>query len=359
MGTLLGTGALVRFAMPAASLRILAPMRNATFNYFLPALVLRSMWSVHIDHSMFLVAFCSLLCHAAVMCLWQLLLVGVEDRPTKGFYILALQGCMLSFLYSGIGEHPRFGKEATAVCLMWDMGGNFWVSQALCFAVGSMYGPHKLKLNDCTDPEALEQADGPTISSNHTDDEGGRSDGMGFDASFSVTKPTGKALLTVVSPRAGAKIGEIIKVVLFTPLLQSFVIGVVLNFTGLPAPFYLGEFLDIVGSLFRPSLYFVLGLLLSFDLLGDASAVRMVLGALALRFFFMGALALFAWKVMRFDRITRATVSLALLSPSSSTSVFVMSKYNYSEKFEAMMSLTLTLSVLIAFVTHSVLIAMF
>jgi hypothetical protein len=36
-----------------------------------------------------------------------------------------------------------------------------------------------------------------------------------------------------------------------------------------------------------------------------------------------------------------------------------MSKYNYSAKFEGMMSLVLTLSVCIAFVAHTVLIAMF
>jgi predicted permease len=272
MATLLATGALVRYLKPATALRILPPIRNATFNYFLPALVLRSMWRVHIEHSMMLVALCSLLCHTAVMCLFQLCLTGVDHRPTKGFLILALQGCMLSFLYSGIGEHPKFGREATAVCLMWDMGGNFWVSQALCFAVGSVYAPRK--------------KDAAILPS-----------------------------LVTSAPRAKSpsQVTEVAKEILFTPLLQAFALGVVLNLLEWSSPLYVTNTLDVVGSFFRPCLYSVLGLLLSFDLLGDEAAVRLVFRALALRYVSMGALALFAWKFLGFDDVTRSHISHSII----------------------------------------------
>jgi predicted permease len=300
----LGLGILVRmrYNMPS----FLSSVRTATFDIFLPIYIFRSMWIVKVNMDLAKVAVYSLATHAVAALVWHHIFKKVHDRQKRAWLNMSTQGCILSFLYSS--AEAKFGPNATAVCLLWDLFGNFIVCQGYLFGIASVFA----------------------------------------------------AKDTLSSPQPFAQQAKVLtKSILVQPILLAFLAGLALNLAAVPCSTVINVSLELTGSLFRPLMYLVLGLLCSFDILRDRAAVSTVMKALALRYALGCVLALLIYNLAPLEYTVRATISLALLAPASSIPIYLAAEYKYAPRYAAMSALLTSISVLVSFAAQQTLLAWF
>lgn len=316
------TGLLLR-ATSSKAVGVLPQLRRVTFELLLPCYVLRSMWTIHLNSDMFSVILISFVVHVLIATIWWFVFSRMRNRPLRGWSMMSCKGCMLSFLYASVGANPKFGPTGTATCLLWDIGGNFWLSQAALFGIASAFAPQSSKKN----PLDLEKAQ--------------------------------ELLKESENASNSENIMGIIKVIVFQPILIAFLIGLGFNVYGVRCPLILDFLLSYAGSFFRPSLYLVLGLYFDFTALSDTKSLLRVVTTLFIRFTFNFAIGLFCWFLLPLGEVVRATIVLCLLSPASIMPMYLVAKFNYPTRYTSMSAFVSTLSVMISFVVQNTLMALY
>eukprot|EP00429_Kryptoperidinium_foliaceum_P138283 CAMPEP_0176287254 /NCGR_PEP_ID=MMETSP0121_2-20121125/53337_1 /TAXON_ID=160619 /ORGANISM="Kryptoperidinium foliaceum, Strain CCMP 1326" /LENGTH=284 /DNA_ID=CAMNT_0017627857 /DNA_START=155 /DNA_END=1009 /DNA_ORIENTATION=+ len=243
-----------------------------------------------------------------------------HDRQMRGWTMLMSQGAMNSFLYPLLLGNPAFGEKALACAVLWDLGGNMWICQFALFAIAAFYKPTALG-DDRVGKEL--------VSNEGADDEEGES----LIAKPAVAKGGGaSAALRTLSdsmPR------EILMDALKQPVLICCVMGFLMSFFGVPLPTALDTPLWVAGEPYKIALYFLVGFYGEFSL--SSEDVTHLKCALGLRYLISGIIMVVVMAFLPFEPIYRNTVALALLSPTSSYTIFLVGEHGYGE---AMLRLT-------------------
>jgi predicted permease len=305
--------------------------RRATFNLLLPVFILRNTWVAVIDDSLLSVVCYSSLIHTGLAVFWWFVYRGIPDRTLRGWLQMVSQGCLTSFFYANLSNHPAFGQRAVAVCLLWDIGGNTPVAQGYLWGLAAFYAPSR--------PAS------PTSSSYRTAYSMKR-----LDIESSVEDES-TSLLRRGDGRPGESAGrswlDIIKAVLYQPILPAFFIGLILNSRNVPCPEPLDYTLEGLGLLFKPCLYFLIGLYA--ELITNINQLKTVLLSLGLRYISIGVVAVLMYLSLPAQPIVSVTMALSLLSPVTTMSMYLTAEYGYPSHLLGMSATLTTISVFLSF----------
>lgn len=344
-----------------------ASFRRFTFNILLPVYVLRNMWIAHIDSSMYDIAKTSFIVHLLQFGFWWVLYRNVPDKIMRGWLSMISQGCLTSFFYTNLANHIDFGQQAVAICLLWDIGGNTPCCQILLWGIAAFHAPTKdtIKL-------------GSTVTSVYTapllsaSDEG-VPDGKNVNEMIHFIRSTGHEQrqvathdeesmeLSCLLPDSQTKKldaisckswRDIIASILFQPILTAFALGLLFSLYEVGCPVVVDLTLEAVGLLFKPCLYFLIGLYS--DIITDPRELKIVFTALGLRYLFACLLGLAMWLWLPFQNLERTTMALSLLSPVSTMTIYLSAEYGYPNEYLSMSAAMTTISVFLSFVVQEV-----
>ena len=338
--------------------------RRITFNILLPVYVLRNMWIARIDESMYAITKASLLVHVGQAVFWALLYRNVTDPCMRGWLSMISQGCLTSFFYANLGAHPQFGQQAVAICLMWDIGGNTPCAQGLLWGLAAYFAPDPHK----DPPQAsFETAFSSPLLAIHRRDASVRDGGdtkvrklprtFGTICRSDLESVEGEdcELRSLLDDRSGKissdnrkSVFDILRAVLYQPILPAFGAGLLLSSYGIGCPVAVDYSLEAVGLFFKPCLYFLIGLYS--EGITSSLQLKIIVTALGLRYLFSGFVATIMWLWLPFDSLERTTMALSLLSPVSTMTMYLAAEYNYPTQFLSMSATLTTISVFISFI---------
>jgi len=335
--------------------------RRFTFNVLLPIYVYRNMWISHIDSAMYNVASASFLVHIIQGFTWWMLYGNVADRYMRGWLCMISQGCLTSFLYANLSSHEAFGQQAVAICLLWDIGGNTPCAQGLLWGISAYFAPTKDILNKSDNFDTAFSNPLLPHASNASLQEGVSAFGLeksekgGYkDLEMESTHDDSYEFDSLL---AGSLPGEthganrpwldIIAAVIYQPILPAFILGLLCSIYDVGCPMVVDLSLEAVGLLFKPCLYFLIGL--STDIITDFSQFKIIMTVLGLRYLFAGFLAVVVWLWFPFNELERTTMALSLLSPVSTMTMYLVAEYGYPPRYVSMSAALTTISVFLSF----------
>ena len=142
-------------------------------------------------------------------------------------------------------------------------------------------------------------------------------------------------------------IGKLLRVVLKQPVLPASLIGLLLSVCEVGMPPELNIVMFECSKGFRYGLYLMLGLYTA--LADDVMSIRLIAGALGLRFIIAGIVAVFLWLYMPVSSIVRTSMAMAALAPASTMPINLMAEFSYEPRFAEMATTLTTISVIISF----------
>ena len=334
-----------------------ASFRRFTFNILLPAYVLRNMWMAHIDSSMYDIAKVSFLLHLMQSCFWWCLYRNVPESSMRGWLSMISQGCLTSFFYTNLSNHGAFGQQAIAICLLWDIGGNTPCCQLLLWGIAAFHAPlNRSQKVDTSFGSAnsrpLLQAPGRRkedmyphffhltqkgVAESRPDEEDTTECTFLLDEEHTPTETNTAAKSWL----------EVLSSVLFQPILPAFLIGLFLSLYSIGCPIVVDLSLEAIGLLFKPCLYFLIGLYS--DIITDPQELRIVFTVIGLRYLFAAFIGLAMWLWLPFPSLERTTMALSLLSPVSTMTIYLSAEYGYPNHFLSMSAAITTISVFLSF----------
>jgi predicted permease len=338
--------------------------RRFTFNVLLPIYVFRNMWISNIDSTMYGIATASLIVHIVQGFFWAMLYSQVADKYMRGWLSMISQGCLTSFLYANLSNHVGFGQPAIAICLLWDIGGNTPCAQGLLWGIAAYFAPTKSV--DAVD--GFETAFSNPLLRESPSGSPSREEGL-YKSSRTITKQglqtrdlelettLGDAyemdsLLSGNSERdtflREKSWSDIIKAVLYQPILPAFLMGLFLSVHDAGCPVVLDLSLEAIGLLFKPCLYFLIGL--HTDIIRDFNQFKIVATVLGLRYLFAGFIAVIIWLWFPFGNLERTTMALSFLSPASTMTMYLVAEYGYPARYISMSAALTTISVFLSFI---------
>lgn len=314
------------------------------------------MWTAHVEANIYAIAHYSLVIHLCQSVFWWMLYQSIGDTCMRGWLMMVSQGCLTSFFYTNLVNHADFGQRAVAICLMWDIGGNTPCAQGLLWCIASYFAPSRSR----TPP-------GPAIQSAYSSSllPVSESELSAYRVGYRKLAPLygpcddrlseDQSLMTLNDvagewtyvERDTKSWVEITKAVLYQPILPAFIIGLGLNLNNFGCPAGADYAMECVGLLFKPFLYFLIGLYS--ELITDSLQLRIVGTVLGLRYLFAGFFAVLIWLWLPFDSLERTTMALSLLSPVSTMSMYLAAEYNYPKEYLSMSATLTTVSVFISF----------
>lgn len=342
-----------------------ASFRRFTFNFLLPIYVLRNMWIAHIDSSMYDIAKASFLIHLGQFFFWWILYRNVPDKVMRGWLSMISQGCLTSFFYTNLANHIDFGQQAVAICLLWDIGGNTPCCQIFLWGIAAFHAPTKDALKLGSSFDSVFSA--PLLSANEANVSGGKqvNEMMDFfrltEQRRIETSEEETMELTCLLPETQTKNmqptrckswWDVISSILFQPILPAFAVGLLLSLYEVGCPVVVDLGLEAIGLLFKPCLYFLIGLYS--DILTDPRELKIVFTALGLRYLFASLLGLVIWLWLPFQNLERTTMALSLLSPVSTMTIYLSAEYNYPNEYLSMSAAMTTISVFLSFIVQEV-----
>ena len=262
------------------------------------------------------------------------------------------QGCLTSFFYANLSSRPRFGQQAVAICLMFDIGGNTPCAQGLLWGVAAYFAPSKLRLHDdgsfCTafSSPLLARVEGTTTKEMSVSMKAVHEKRCADD----VESLESDSLLSAQADTYAADSKswkDILRAVVFQPILPAFLVGLCLSVLGVGCPTALDYGLETIGLLFKPCLYFLIGLYT--EIITDPTQLRIALTSLGLRYLFAGFAAVMIWLWLPFGEIERTTMALTFMSPVSTMSMYLAAEYNYPRQYVGMSATLTTASVFVSF----------
>jgi predicted permease len=316
-------------------------LRLATFNFALPALNLSLLWKANITLEIAIVLFVGLVS--------SLITAGIAmgfaymARPdNRGFYAMALCGNAVSFVYPALLGSDRLGAGTITAAVMMELGGNLWMANIYYAVVGRAFAPSSKKMDgmvsDSPSVDSLESAPhappvtqfGSANAPQSPDDSGCPfSDHIAQSEPASSGPPSAKQQGVSKEPRVVALLTRNV-------LLWAIAIGFILNVTG--APYYAipGKSLQMLGVMFGPLLYAIVGAELQFNL--GASSYGVVLRVLLSRWLCnavaVGIVRLLPWGL---SPPIRGALTLCMIAPLPSTFVMYTGLYGYRRDQAAVM----------------------
>jgi predicted permease len=301
-------------------------VRRVIFGMLQPLTVLRSAWLARLDPQLSFVAMVSGVVHLTLAMFWRWLFSQVKHDQTRGWLLVSAQGCLMSFLYTTIGTHPKFGEKAVAICLMWDLAGNMWISQGLLYYLAAVHAPKKQAAKAEIDLEEVE-SDALITGQSTIDD---NSQQM-------------RRLLHVMLLRQ--------------PTLPASLLGFSLGIAGVGLSPVLDELLLFSGKGFRYGLYVLLGLYATVS--SDVIAKRLIAASLSLRFLIYGLLAVLLWLYLPITDMARTTIAVSVLAPASTQSINLMAEFHYPAEYAEMSATVTTVSVIVAFLIEQAVLSLY
>ncbi|CAK0802373.1 unnamed protein product, partial [Prorocentrum cordatum] len=302
---LIGSGLLVQRCqvLPA---QLAAKFRNVCFKVLMPAFLMRAVWIVQMDSSLYTIAAVSTVVHAA----WFLVALAMarslapDQRHRQGWLMLMSQGGMLSFLYPLLLSTPHLAERSLACAVLWDMGGNVWICQ------GGLYGIAEHFCGDAHTAEASSDVEMAQVSPAIRGQEADLKDRAGGKGADGAVQGVPR------SSAAGAGGGwKATKAVLRQPLLHICMSALLMNAMGVRIPAVLDATLWAAGAPFKPGMYFLVGYYGNLAL--NKADLIVIAQALGSRYATATVIALMVW-TMPIERIFRETITLALYSPMTS-----------------------------------------
>ena len=339
--------------------------RRFTFNILLPIYVFRNMWVTSIDSSMYSIARTSLLIHVAQAVFWAFLYRGVSDKCMRGWLMMISQGCLTSLFYANLTAHSAFAQQAVAVCLLFDIGGNTPCAQGLLWGLAAYFAPDQTTQPPSVSFETAYSSPLLLRRPAHSHQCGELRDLTG---PFTLRPANlGKARLVDVEftgsdyPELRSLLGdhhdepsdstkswqEIVFAVLYQPILPAFGLGLALSLYDVGCPVAVDYVMEGIGLLFKPCLYFLIGLYC--EMITNFLQFKIVMTALSLRYLFSGCVAIMMWLWLPYGDLERTTMALSLLSPVSTMTMYLAAEYNYPTQYMAMSATLTTISVFISF----------
>jgi predicted permease len=332
--------------------------RRVTFNFLLPIYVFRNMWVSSIDASMATIAKVSFMIHVGQAVFWWLLYRNVRDPYMRGWLSMISQGCLTSFFYANLSSHHSFGQQAVAICLLFDIGGNTPCAQGLLWGSAAYFAPGK----DAVTPTAsfetafsspLLRATGSLDSRSLVRQEMSTSLPNVYAKSAKDDLESLESDSLIGGRRAKSvddqkTFSDIVRAVSYQPILPAFLVGLLLSLSGTGCPTIIDYGLETVGLLFKPCLYFLIGL--SSEIITDPTQLRIVVTSLGLRYLFAGFAAVMMWLWLPFGNMERTTMALTFLSPVSTMSMYLAAEYDYPVQYVGMSATLTTVSVFVSFI---------
>ena len=302
--------------------------RRLIFGVLQPLTVLRSIWIARFDPQLYAVAAVSLAVHVWLALFWWWVFRGVKARQIRGWLLVSVQGCLVSFLYTTVGGSVRFGERAAAVCLLWDIGGNMWISQGLVYVLTAMHAPEKK--DECEGD--LEEE--PLVKVT--------------DVPFEIEGV--KQIKPIPS-------FPVMQIIMRQPVLPLALLGLLLNSANVGVPPTLNEIMFSCSRAFRFGLYIMLGLYTT--IANDIVSVRLIAGALGIRLIVAAIVALLIWLYLPLSGLVKTTMAMAMLAPASTMTINLLAEFGYSAVFTEMSATLTTISVGISFLIEQVVIAFY
>lgn len=306
-------------------------LRVATFNFALPALLLSLLWKADITLEfaiVLLVGLVSSLCTVGVAMGFAYLALPAN----QGLYAMALCSNAIPFVYPALLGSDRLGAETITAAVMLELGGNLWIANLYYAIVGRVFAPSSKKMDDnareFSSIGTPENAPGVPpftqfgVSVNAQQSPGSLSyDRVAQSGTISIGPPPTKQQGVSNEPRVVALLTRNV-------ILWATFIGLVLNFIG--APYYAipGKSLEMLGAMFGPLIYAIVGAELQFNL--GCSSYGVVLRILFSRWLCnavgVGIVRLLPWGL---SPPIRGALTLCMMTPLPSTFIMYTGLYGY------------------------------
>lgn len=331
-------------------------LRAATFTFALPALNLSLLWKADITSEVAIVLIMSLVTSTCSMIL-ALGLSLLAHPINRGFYAMALCGNSIAFVYPTLLSSDRFGAETVPVAIMLELGGNVWVANIYMALVGRVFVPSSKKDDDVKVKPYLPSGD--DLQSAQGVPPFTQFGAVGGDQQLSCPSDTialdqvsSSCGSTSVEPPDTTKAPSVLVLLARNVLLWAIFVGLLLNVSGAPYLAVPGKSLEMLGTMFGPLLYAIIGTELKFDL-GFAS-YGVVMRVLVCRWLCngvaVGVVRLLPWGV---SHQIQGALTLCMLTPLPSTFVMYTGLYGYrSDQAAVMYSIAAVVSLaVISFLT--------
>lgn len=152
-------------------------------------------------------------------------------------------------------------------------------------------------------------------------------------------------------------LGRLLSVILKQPVLPASLLGLALSFFEVGMPPEVNVTLFNCSKGFRYGLYIMLGLYTT--IADDVMAIRLIAGALGLRFIIAGIVGVFIWLYMPVSSIVRTSMAMAALAPASTMPINLMAEFSYDSRFAEMAATMTTISVIISFAIEQSVMALY
>lgn len=313
-------------------------VRQLCFKALLPAFLFRRIWLVPIDSSLYSVAAWSMGLHTMWFCCAYIAAAKniPQDPQLRGWSMLMSQGALLSFLYPVLLHNSHFGDRALACAVLWDLGGNMWICQGALFAVAAYFQPKsrgRRKGMDTYDYDA-DELDG--LGNDYDDYSNGLASLDGKRSAFNLSPSQVEALKTAITH----------------PILVGCLCGLFFNLSSFPCPYLADKALEFVGEPYKVALYFLVGFYGDHKI--DREGAGQVASVLITRYCISFLIIMTVWFLVPVDALVRQTLVVAILSPCSTLTIYLVKEHNYGENLMKNTVVCVFFSVLIStFCQHS------
>lgn len=250
----------------------------------------------------------------------------------------------IAYVYPALLRSDRFGAGTIAVAVMLELGGNVWVANIYYAVAGKFFSPVKKSLGD-NKTRAYAPSDGtastpecipPFTQFGAPMDESirPRSLSIGMEQPADHVAQAGETGPAVTE--GNLKEPSIVMLLVKNILLWAILAGLLLNISG--APFYAvpGKSLQMLGAMFAPLLYAIIGAELKFDL--GIESYGVVLRVLVCRWLCNGmAIAIVRFLPWGLSLRIQGALTLCMLTPLPSTFIMYTGLFGYRSDQAAVM----------------------
>eukprot|EP00929_Paragymnodinium_shiwhaense_P051749 TRINITY_DN25999_c0_g1_i1.p1 TRINITY_DN25999_c0_g1~~TRINITY_DN25999_c0_g1_i1.p1 ORF type:complete len:399 (+),score=43.81 TRINITY_DN25999_c0_g1_i1:151-1347(+) len=333
----------------------LSGIRTLTFTFCLPALLISIMWTTEIRQELVAILGFSFMTQA----LWiSFVLVMVRFLPEehRGFYALTASANSLAYVYPVLMQYERFSEQATAMVVLWELGGNLAVAVIFYGVVANAYSPQAeeegkqflpaapKKISRTLTVSDLDKRPAVVGKRSRTSTLGGLTelssaasvlpvgeDGMPCSPTQDkLAQREGNQYFRTVAGKGAAFLVPLIR----SPMIWTAVVGLSLGLAGVPYTSVPGKSLNALAAAFPACLYVLVGCCLEFDIGG--SGYGLVFKALLSRWLCNGLVICLVRFAYPLTEEAKAVLTLCVISPIASPYLYYAGLYGYSSGQTAM-----------------------
>lgn len=324
-------------------------LQMAAFTLSLPAFLLQSIWMAELNPDLFVIIPVVLTVSAMSMACVS---AGVRFAPERfrGLYSMALTGNSMSYVLPAVIQSSRFGTDCAPTVLIWELGGNIWVSTLFYGVSAVIYSPLGAESEPTIENETRECCDQLGRGSGVVVESLPASIGVPLESrcAGSETLPTSQndidldavqsASPTQSPPNVGqvshntVPVGalqcrEVMWKISKIPMLWGALLGLLLNLLHVPRYDFPCKAINNVASTFSVLLYVLLGANIRFDI--GIVGYRHVASMLLIRWTAAAFFILFMRTFLPLDATKKGVVTLCLMGPVSTPFVMYVMRHNH------------------------------